>query len=177
MNTKVSQLNTLLQAQDLVMVEWNNKYATGIELIDGQHRELIQLTNELYAACLQGDGMAREVFRDALRRVVDYTRYHFAVEEALLERIGFPVLVCHRKQHETLIKEVLEAVKDYEGGRKFVPNVFVRTLKDWVLTHIALADKAYASYIADQKRRGLLTGVQLEGEGGTGERPERRLPY
>jgi hemerythrin len=164
MNTKESQLNVLLQSQDLVMVEWKDKYATGIELIDKQHRELIQLTNELYEACLQGNGTAREVFRDALRRVVDYTRYHFAVEEALLERIGFPVLACHRKQHETLIKEVLEAVKDYEGGRKFVPNVFVRTLKDWVLTHIALADKAYASYIADQKRRGLLTGAQLEGE-------------
>jgi hemerythrin len=34
------------------LVIWDDKYDTGIELIDNQHKELCSLTNELFHACL-----------------------------------------------------------------------------------------------------------------------------
>jgi hemerythrin len=62
-----------------------------------------------------------------------------------------------------MVKDILEAAKDYNEGKKFVPNTFVRTLKDWVFGHIALSDKIYAAFVADQKRRGLLSERQING--------------
>jgi hemerythrin len=45
---------------------------------------------------------------------------------------------------------------------KFVPNNFVRTLKDWVFGHIAVYDKLYRAYVTEQLRKGELTEKELK---------------
>ena len=144
------------------IVSWDKKYATGIELIDTQHRKLVSLTNELYRACLSGNDEA--VFREAMKSMVTYVRFHFSAEQKLLERINFPGYSSHKKQHDTLIKNILDTVKDYREGKPFVPNNFVRTLKDWVFGHIAVNDKFYAAFAADQIKLGIFTEKQINGE-------------
>jgi hemerythrin len=139
-----------------ILVEWDDRYAIGIPLIDDQHKELIELTNTLYAGCLAGDEAARVYFMEAVHGVVDYVKYHFSAEEKILEKIDYPFLMEHKRAHEGFVKQVFDDVKSFEGGKKFVPNVFVRFLKDWILTHIAVEDKRYAEYIMNLKRQGAL---------------------
>jgi len=145
------------------MVSWSDNYATGIELIDAQHKELVNLTNELFRACLTGREAVKAAFKEAMSRMVDYVNFHFTVEMELLARINYPGLAGHKKQHDELIKKILAASKSFDGGRKFVANKFVRTLKDWIFGHIAISDKKYADYVADQKSKGLLTDQMLGG--------------
>jgi hemerythrin len=49
--------------------------------------------------------------------------------------------------------ELLNEVKSFKEGKKFVPNNFVRYLKDWILSHIAIMDISYAKYILSLKKR------------------------
>ena len=142
------------------IVTWSEAYATGIKLIDDQHRELIDLTNKLYHSCRTKDDVA--VFRETMSSMVDYVRFHFGTELELLEQVNYPDLLNHKKQHESLIKSILDAVKDYGDGKKFVPNIFVRTLKDWIFSHIAVSDKLYAIYITDQKKKGFLNDDKID---------------
>jgi hemerythrin len=144
------------------IVSWEEKYATGIDLIDDQHKELVIMTNSLYQACRTKEG--DRLFKDAMRDMVDYVRFHFGAEIEMLERIKYPELNEHKKQHDSLIKSILEAAKSFEDGKPFVANNFVRTLKDWIFGHIAISDKLYAAHIADQKKKGLLTDNQIEGK-------------
>jgi hemerythrin len=141
-----------------MLVEWGERYATKIPLIDKQHKELINLTNKLFEACLEGDQTA-QVFKDTVRGVVDYINYHFSTEEKMLEKINYPGLTEHKKQHALLAKQVLENIRLFEEGRKFIPNSFVRTMKDWILTHIAVLDKRYVDYIVKLKKTGSLRTV------------------
>jgi len=145
------------------IVVWDEKYATGIPLIDSQHKELFSLTNELFRACLGGDIALQGVFKETMGRMVDYVRFHFSAEQDLLQKINYPDYQEHKKQHDTLVVKILEAVKEYSEGKKLVPNQFVRTLKDWILSHIAHYDKLYASYIAAQKKSGLLSDKEVDG--------------
>jgi hemerythrin len=140
-----------------VLVEWDEKYSVGIPLIDEQHKELIRLTNELYRGCLTGNDAARAFFFDAVRGAMDYVKYHFSAEEKILENVNYPYLAEHKKAHEDFVLKMVEDVKSFQGGRKFVPNNFVRFLKDWILSHIAIADTQYAKYIMDLKRQGKLS--------------------
>jgi hemerythrin len=138
-------------------VSWDEKYSTGIPLIDNQHKELFSLTNELFKACRDRDDTLKGIFKDTMSRMVEYVRFHFGVEQELLQRINYPEYHEHKKQHDELIRDILDTVKDYGEGKKFVPNHFVRTLREWILSHIALTDKRYATYISIQKKNGLLT--------------------
>jgi hemerythrin len=150
---------------DIDLVVWDDKYATGIELIDSQHKELFSLTNELFHACLGVDDYESldDVFKETMERMVEYVRFHFGAEQVMLQRIKYPEYQEHKKEHDTLVIKILEAVKEYNTGQKRVPNQFVRVLRDWILSHIALSDKLYAFYIAAQKKKGLLSDKEING--------------
>jgi hemerythrin len=145
------------------IVIWNDKYATGIQMIDSQHKELFFLTNELFRACLGKDDALESVFKETMGRMVEYVRFHFGAEQELLQRIKYPDYQEHKKQHDMLVRNILESVKEYNVGKKLVPNQFVRTLRDWILSHIAFTDKLYVSYIVTQKKKGLLSDKEING--------------
>ena len=146
-----------------VFVEWDDRYSVGIPLIDDQHKHLIELTNELYACCIGGEAEVQSCFRDAIRGAVDYVKYHFAAEEKILENLRYPGIAAHKKEHESFVIKILEDVKDFEGGKKFVPNIFVRFLRDWILAHIAVEDKKYADFIRELKKQDALKRRVLSG--------------
>ena len=145
------------------MVVWDEKYATGIDLIDSQHKELFSLTNELFRACMGSDEELKDVFKETMERMVAYVRFHFGAEQQMLQRVNYPGYPEHKKQHDILIRDILEAVNEYNKGEKFVPNQFVRTMRDWILSHIAVSDKQYVVFITAQKKKGLLSDKDING--------------
>ena len=70
------------------MFQWSTDYAVGIRQVDEEHQQLFVLAERLHRAMLEGNGKA--ILVDLLARLVDYTCYHFAHEEQLMERIGYP---------------------------------------------------------------------------------------
>ena len=161
MNNLADQKGTVARSSDMSIVTWDDKFATGIELIDNQHRQLVHLTNELYRACRMGNETLQTVFKESMGRMVDYVRFHFRAELEILQSIQYPDYAAHKNEHDTLVKNILDAAKDHNEGKKFIPNSFVRTLKDWVFGHIAVTDRLYALYVADQKRKGLLSDQDI----------------
>jgi hemerythrin len=144
------------------IVVWEEKYNIGIELIDNQHKQLFKLTNQLYVACFAEDDVLQTAFKEAMSCMVEYVRFHFDAELKLLAAIHYPDYKNHQKKHEDLIKKILEYAKDYREGKKFVPNNFVRTLKDWILSHIAIEDKLYSTYVHEQIKKGALSLTSLK---------------
>jgi hemerythrin len=155
--------DNIAQADDHEIISWSHALVTGIELIDNQHKQLIMLTSELYRACLRGGTTLEAVFKETMSRMVEYVRFHFTTEQTMLQRVHYPDYAEHKKAHDSLIKTVLEATQDYSDGKKFVPNNFVRFLKDWIVSHIGSNDRMYTAYIMDQLKKGLLTAKDIEG--------------
>ena len=142
---------TKYESSDIVI--WEEKYVTGIDEIDDQHKQLVTLTNELYHACLDGNHAVGPAFKDAMGRMVEYVRFHFKAEQELLKQMHYPNYAEHAIQHNELIKHIIDASNNYEEGKRFVANKFVITLKDWVFGHIAYYDKIYVSYFDGQVRK------------------------
>ena len=134
-----------------VFVEWEERFNLGIPALDWQHQKLVQLTNDLHLACLQNPETAYSYFIETAHKMVTYVRYHFSTEEKLMLLLEFPEYPNHKKQHESFIKEVLNQNKKFIQKNHLVPNRFVHYLKEWILSHIAVYDKAMAAFFLSTK--------------------------
>ena len=144
-----------------VIVRWQTSYSVGIKLVDDQHKELIGLTNKLFASCMAGMERSKNTFLDVIHEAVDYVAYHFGTEEKIMERVNYPDFLTHKKEHEFFVREVFDKVEDFKNGKLLTPLQFVYFLRDWVLNHIAVSDKKMGVYLMLLKRSGELHKITL----------------
>lgn len=127
--------------------EFSENLITGNELIDTQHKELIDRINKLLDSCELNSGKVTAV--NTLDYLSDYTNTHFADEEALQKEIGYPDYDKHKAQHEAFkktIEELHEMLQEEEGPTTaFVEKVEENVIK-WFYTHIQGFDRSVAEY-------------------------------
>jgi len=125
---------------------WNDRIGVGVEDVDADHKKLIAMINELYDAILAGSG--RKKLSALLDRLVDYTRYHFAREEELFARTGYPDAAAHKQQHEEMAKWINTAWHRYRNSNIAAPSFEVMNyLKDWLFDHILGSDRKFAPHM------------------------------
>jgi hemerythrin len=141
-------------------IAWSPTFSMGVTLIDKQHKEIVKLTNELYNHCIGDTESERKYFRKVIKKAVEYVRQHFATEENIMIKTGYPGYVEHKKEHDAFIINILGMIKAYRSDNKMTLIEFTHFLKDWVLAHIAVCDKEYFKYfmqIATRKKDGTLS--------------------
>ncbi len=74
---------------------WGPKLILGIEEIDGQHKKLVSLINQLHKAMKLKKGSQNS--GKILNSLADYTVYHFGYEEDLFEKYSYPGTAEHIK--------------------------------------------------------------------------------
>ena len=129
----------------MALISWNDTFSVGISEMDTQHKRLVDMINQLYEAMSGGKG--DNVLADILNGLVTYTRTHFAAEEKLMQKYGFPGFAQHKKLHDELTQKVTELNDKVRNG-KMVPSVSLGSfLKDWLTRHIQQEDMQYGRFI------------------------------
>ncbi|MDR0876472.1 MAG: bacteriohemerythrin [Treponema sp.] len=142
------------------IIHWSPTFSVGVKLIDDQHRELLDLTNDLFNHCVGDEKSERAYFESVIGKAVQYIRGHFSTEEKIMIATNYPGYKDHKRAHDTFVLQVIEQARSFEEKRSFTLLAFTRYLKDWILTHIAVVDKEYVEYfkkIATRKADGRLT--------------------
>ena len=103
-------------------ITWDSSYEVGIEIVDKQHRHLVDLTNELYNACIGERDELDQKFKDVMKELVEYVMVHFRDEEKIMEGIRYPKFKEHKQKHEDFVKTILTSINAYTSGKQFVPN-------------------------------------------------------
>ncbi len=88
----------------------------------------------------------------ALKRLTDYTYYHFDEEEKFMRANNYPDIDAHRKEHQAFIEKVSNQIKTLTQANPEDGFIFYRFLGTWLLNHIAKSDKAWADYISTKKQ-------------------------
>ncbi len=128
-----------------VLIPWIKDYELGVALVDKQHRVLVDLINQLFAA-MQG-GKGRQTLQNVLDELVNYTTTHFADEEKLFLATDYPGKKGHLEQHKTFVDSISQFRSDFLAGKVVMGSETVAFLKDWLLKHILGTDKGYVSYV------------------------------
>ena len=127
--------------------EFDETLVTGNELIDSQHKELIERINLLLKSCEDAQGKVKAV--KMLDYLLDYTEFHFSAEEKLQEEISYPGLKEHREKHEefkSAVKELQEMLEEEEGPTETFVAQVQKNVVDWLFTHIKGFYRSVAEY-------------------------------
>lgn len=128
------------------LFEWDAEYSVGNAELDHQHQRLFQIINELYAALENGE--TQSSVERALQSLIEYTRSHFAAEEALMLQHKYPGYAGHKRMHDQLLDKVTEyGLRLNQGESDLAANVLPFLIGDWLMDHITVTDKKYASLL------------------------------
>ena len=81
----------------MTLMTWNDEMSVGVKELDDDHKQLIGMLN--MAQETLSSARSREALEEVLDRLVEVTKVHFAHEETLFDRTGFPGAEAHRREH------------------------------------------------------------------------------
>ncbi|GBE29393.1 MAG TPA: bacteriohemerythrin [Euryarchaeota archaeon] len=132
-----------------VFIVWNDKYSVGNDDLDGHHKAIISIINDLYSAIQQQS--ADSNLKVLLDRLIKYTIYHFKYEEALMEKHSYPGLADHKIVHAQMVKKTTELVNQANNATMYhkddVASSSMTFLKKWWLDHICVIDVKYKPFL------------------------------
>lgn len=131
-------------------IEWNDEYLLGINEIDNQHKKLLKIANELYDLIVDSEEAYKNTLSVVLKKLTDYTIYHFSNEEAFMSEYGYTGTATHKISHDSFIAEVNSQIKLLTTANKESAEKFYVYIVNWVLMHIAKADKIWAKFVKPQ---------------------------
>lgn len=122
---------------------WTDSLLTGINEIDAQHQVLFDVAARLNQAVTSEDKWSAVHF--ALDELTDFVHVHFTVEEALLRLHGYPAIDAHIAEHRKFSAD-LARIKQH-SIRDDVSAEMTALVKNWLVNHIGITDKAYVPYL------------------------------
>jgi hemerythrin-like metal-binding protein len=122
----------------MTLIEWKEQYSLGVAAIDHEHRELIDLINELYESAM-GSGTDDAVV-DFLGELYTRIAAHFALEEKIMRDNGYDEYLDHKADHERLLDDIRDLMDDYEDGGHVDVEGFGKRLDEWFSEHFRTRD-------------------------------------
>jgi hemerythrin len=131
------------------ILKWDDSLSTGFGEVDNQHKKLIAIIEDVHQNMqAEGSEYALRMAKD-LKRLTDYTEYHFSEEEQFMKSKGYPGLEDHQKAHKAFVEEVFRLIKTLSHANPDDGFQFYRFLGSWLLNHIAKQDRAWADWIKE----------------------------
>ncbi|HHB77268.1 MAG TPA: bacteriohemerythrin [Desulfobulbus sp.] len=129
------------------LIIWNETYEIGHDLIDQQHRNLVNIINELDRVVTMEDGTYQEQEGKILQKLINYTVFHFGTEEKLFKNSAYPNSKQHVQIHETMVCEITNFQQKYANRQETISDELLNFLTNWLINHIRGADREYKNYI------------------------------
>jgi len=129
----------------MTQISWNERFDTGIEVIDFQHRKIVGMINDLHVATTHREVAATA---DILTRMRDYALEHFSFEEELMHAAGYPFTKTHIQLHQRFVERLDHLSQRHQAG-EYIANELSQFLTKWFTHHIGHEDQ---DYVVDVQR-------------------------
>ncbi|MBF0092982.1 MAG: hemerythrin family protein [Alphaproteobacteria bacterium] len=121
------------------VLEWSPSLSVGVASIDSDHQLLFSLIADVDRAVQEKEETS--VIGSLLRSLADYTDYHFAREERIMEVCADPALANHKEYHDRLRAEVGDVSHHYADDPDGVDfDHFRGMMREWWVDHILRVD-------------------------------------
>lgn len=128
---------------------WSEEFALGDPVVDSQHRAFFEEAAALRAALASDE--PKEGIVAFCATFIANLRAHFADEERLMQRIGFPALAVHHQEHERLLARTEEVVAEIHAADCLIDCLLgVHALMEALVEHVANQDMRIKTFMPRQ---------------------------
>ena len=126
---------------------WSSDLETGNDLLDAQHKQLIEALGNLTDACSGGKG--RSVLAETMDFLESYTAKHFGDEETLQKQSGYPDYPNHKRLHDGFKRVVADLGRQLkaEGPTIVLVGKVNTNIGGWLVNHIKREDTKVAAHL------------------------------
>lgn len=122
----------------MTLLNWKPEYSVGIESMDAEHREMIDLINEVYAKL--GASPQEEEVEECLENIYTAISLHFALEERIMRDNSYVEYAEHKEDHEDLLDEIRDLMDEFVADSRTGARLLEKRLSDWFGRHFATFD-------------------------------------
>ncbi len=125
--------------REMTFITWKAEYSLGIPSADAEHKELIELLNEIHDGLLRpgaGESAVFEFFGELYAKI----SAHFALEEKLMREHHYDGYAEHKADHERLLNEIRDLMDEYEDSNALDEEAFGKKLDAWFSNHFRTLD-------------------------------------
>ena len=131
-------------------IQWDDSLTIGVELIDEQHKMLIQRIKDLSDAVASSRGSGQ--IGKTLGFMIDYTEFHFSAEEKHMTEMSYPGLDIQKQQHEEFKSSLQHMVTEFEedGATAQLSKGVNTYLINWLVKHIKSSDSKFGEFLKEK---------------------------
>lgn len=130
----------------MTFFRWLDSYSVGVKEMDAQHRQLLELLEQLNESLK--NGASEEVKEKIISSLIGFMVAHFAAEEKIMQKYGYPGLPDHHRTHADIAAKIKILNARHEKLSSAVNPEFMTFLRTWLVSHIQGEDQAYGRFIA-----------------------------
>lgn len=132
-------------------LQWKPEYSVGVEAVDHEHRQLIDLVNHI-AETLASERPMVDI-EEKLAELHRAIAAHFALEERFMRERGYDQFAQHKADHERLLDDLRE-IMDGPHGRGDAPHVpSTEAVEAWFAVHFQTHDARLHSRLGGHMSR------------------------
>ena len=129
----------------MALVEWQEDFKIGIDEVDFEHQELIELINASYNEAKKDNSEAAVM--DFLGEIFEKISAHFALEEKLMREMKYDQFQDHKEDHERLLDSIRDIMDDYMDRSSMDEEQFGEHLKEWFVRHFSTLDARLHNFL------------------------------
>ena len=132
------------------MIEWEERYATGNESIDRQHKFLFNMFNDFGVCIKSGEGQHFVV--NSFPLLESYTKAHFAFEEECMDQHKCSSFSENKEAHQDFLRKIKHFQTQFNLGQRDDIVVQMHSfIEEWITVHIMTVDLHLKSCIKNKE--------------------------
>ena len=121
---------------------------TGEPEVDAQHEAIFRRVEHLQKLAVESNAVPVA----ELHELLDYLAEHFATEEQVMAKMGYPHLERHKAQHELLAAKARELNQSSLNGQQPLCCDVTEQLREWMLDHFLGEDRELGLFLQQKSR-------------------------
>lgn len=136
----------------MTLINWCEDYSVHVKEFDDEHKRLFQIINKLHESMT--NPQVKVSIEHILEEVLAHCNHHFEKEEMMMKEAHYGDYIGHKINHDAFKRRVHHYLAEVQAGQPILRTEVMRTLKNWMATHILVEDKHSGEFIS--KRRAIL---------------------